>query len=646
MDKIAKLLEAGFSQPDNQLTFDKRSWAGHDEFVVPGDVYFGFKNGREKHGRWNDYIQDDGLKKSIQKSLYSTGKCLITCKTTGASAFISHQKLARRAQYDSDALNESARSFSVAAIFLAAAGIAGKVECFASPALMGSKVPLKQGYVIQDTRSKGDYDKTVSVLVFNASKNVVGYIRPSDWTAKLEDMIFADDITLLSSEIPGMEKMFENAEMVFDMSMEFLKEGTEFEFTEEDVDYQDAVDHAVVLGMTEDEGDLFGQLVLCFLKWYNGTDLDVEESFEHAVNEIKNSDITLAKNDLTDDIIAFAETYVELEYELADEPIVQDSIHANTEVPGPEDAVSGDYKKALITVHGLNIEIENPVGSVRSGISDDSVIWSNTMAANYGYFVDTMGADGDEVDVFVGPHLDSRKVFIINQVHSKTLEFDEHKVMIGFNTENEAADAYHKSFDSNWKGFGGIVCVPLDAFKSWVKDGVKGSALNEAMKAEQTRIDKLMKRITEADVVDQVFGSTLKESNDLVDQVFGSSLNEAALSVYVGDDKDAATNAYFEDILNRWKQGIVKHSKKYKVENWKAKDKFVGNINQLEVSFEYTGKEGSLHVVMVPSDNANAFDFIATTPGIHGMKQPVRTGVRSYEKLVEDLEWYMMSVGV
>lgn len=466
MDKIAQIVEAGFLQPDNVGSFDKRSYAGHDEFVVASDVYFGFKNGREKHGRWNDYIQDADLKKSIQKSLYSTGKCMITCKTTGASAFISHQKLARRAQYDSDALNESARSFSVAAIFLAAAGIAGKVECFASPALMGSKIQLKQGYVIQDTRSKGDYDKTVSVLVFNASKNVVGYIRPSDWTAKLEDLVFSDDITLLSSEIPGMEKMFENAEMVFDISMEFLKEGTEVEFTEEDTDYQDAVDHAAVLGMTEDDGDLFAQLVLCFLKWYNFSDLDVEESFEHAVNEIKTSEITLAKNDLTDAIVAAAETYVELEYELADDLIAQAHIDANTDT-NPTDPETGEYDKAEIVVQGMSVEIENPVGSVRSGVSDDGVIWSNTMAANYGYFTNTMGADGDEVDVFVGPHLDSRKVFVINQVN-RDQTFDEVKCCVGFHSENEAADAYHKSFDSNWKGFGGIIQVPLDAFKAWL----------------------------------------------------------------------------------------------------------------------------------------------------------------------------------
>lgn len=132
------------------------------------------------------------------------------------------------------------------------------------------------------------------------------------------------------------------------------------------------------------------------------------------------------------------------------------------------------------------------------------------------------------------------------------------------------------------------------------------------------------------------------KSTDIVDRVFGSSLNEAALSVYVGDDKDAATNAYFDDILNRWKQSIVKHSKKYKVENWKVKDKFVATIDKLEVTFDYVGKQGKMQVTLKPTDNANEFDFTAVTNGTH---QEGRKGVRSYENLVDDLEWYMMSVG-
>ena len=92
---------------------------------------------------------------------------------------------------------------------------------------------------------------------------------------------------------------------------------------------------------------------------------------------------------------------------------------------------AGNYKKGHLSLHGLDITIENPKGSTRSGTDSDGKKWSVTMAATYGYFKRSKGKDGDQIDVFIGENPDSEKVFVIDQVDQKTKQFDEHKVVMG-----------------------------------------------------------------------------------------------------------------------------------------------------------------------------------------------------------------------
>lgn len=46
---------------------------------------------------------------------------------------------------------------------------------------------------------------------------------------------------------------------------------------------------------------------------------------------------------------------------------------------------AGNYRKGKITFQGLDITIENPKGSIRSGIGKDGTAWSVRMPAAYGY---------------------------------------------------------------------------------------------------------------------------------------------------------------------------------------------------------------------------------------------------------------------
>lgn len=138
--------------------------------------------------------------------------------------------------------------------------------------------------------------------------------------------------------------------------------------------------------------------------------------------------------------------------------------------PSDAQAIAGNYAKGRVILHGLPIAIENVRNSTRSGTSEDGKQWSNRMAAHYGEFSGTTGADGDPVDVYIGPFPESRQAFIINQGWPDG-GFDEHKVCLGFPSQTHAVDAYQFSFDREWKGLQSIHPLTVDQLKWWLANG-------------------------------------------------------------------------------------------------------------------------------------------------------------------------------
>lgn len=104
----------------------------------------------------------------------------------------------------------------------------------------------------------------------------------------------------------------------------------------------------------------------------------------------------------------------------------------NAVEPNPSDAQKeyGNYRKGHVTIQGLPITIENFKGGTRSGKDKDGKVWCVTMAHDYGYIKRTESeADGDHVDVFIGPHPESELVFVIDQI-KESGRFDEHKCIL------------------------------------------------------------------------------------------------------------------------------------------------------------------------------------------------------------------------
>lgn len=160
------------------------------------------------------------------------------------------------------------------------------------------------------------------------------------------------------------------------------------------------------------------------------------------------------------------------------------------DIPEPTEAQkeAGNYKKGHVNLQGLDISIENPKGSTRSGVSKQGKKWSIEMQHHYGYIKSTEGKDHDQVDVFIGGNPESDKVFIVNQINPTNQKFDEHKVLIGFKDEESAKQAYLSNYEKGWKGMGSIAPMSMDEFKTWVKEGDQKKPVNVPRVTKETPI--------------------------------------------------------------------------------------------------------------------------------------------------------------
>lgn len=144
-------------------------------------------------------------------------------------------------------------------------------------------------------------------------------------------------------------------------------------------------------------------------------------------------------------------------------------IKVNT-APTPAQKMAGNYKKHHIKFHGLDIAIENPKGSERTGEGKDGKPWSSTMPDHYGYIKRTQGADGDHVDVYVGENERSNRVYVIDQKNDDG-KFDEHKCMLGYPDRDAAVKAYRAAFSDKKDRIMKVTRLSIAEFKTWLKEG-------------------------------------------------------------------------------------------------------------------------------------------------------------------------------
>lgn len=208
--------------------------------------------------------------------------------------------------------------------------------------------------------------------------------------------------------------------------------------------------------------------------------------------------------------------------------------------PSEAQKEAGNYKKGHIKINGFDVTIEQPAGSVRSGKDASGKEWSQVMNNTYGYIRGTESVDGDHIDVFLGPDMNSDMVYVVDQVNTDG-SFDEHKVMMGFSSLEDARSAYLSNYEDGWQGLGNITGVALDEFKKWIdssKRKTKPFSEYKGIKREEEILPRKVKKLSLVDKDDYITSAERKHIKAFLE----SGLKEARVnnSIYeisnIGDD--------------------------------------------------------------------------------------------------------------
>jgi hypothetical protein len=219
--------------------------------------------------------------------------------------------------------------------------------------------------------------------------------------------------------------------------------------------------------------------------------------------------------------------------------------------PTPGQAEAGNYAKRKVKVHGLDVSIETEAGGVRRSKPGAAEPWEVTMPAAYGYIRRTEGADGDQVDVYLGPQ-PSPTVFVIDQIDTDTRAFDEHKAMLDFPSREAALQAYEAAFSDGRGGerVGAVTEMPMLGFKSWLKSGNTKEALSYAGPAQSA-----VNQIPEAAVPGQPSAE--------IGQLPAELAAQAALKAKIAAKREAAPRTNYEEALKAEAKKVVRNLQRY-----------------------------------------------------------------------------------
>ena len=152
---------------------------------------------------------------------------------------------------------------------------------------------------------------------------------------------------------------------------------------------------------------------------------------------------------------------------------LKNAIAETESYPSEAQKKAGNYKKGHLSFGGYDFTVETPKGATRSGKDEQGKPWSVTMHDTYGYILGKIGVDGDHIDMFINDAADldsfDGNVYVVDQVNPETGEFDEHKVMFGYPSEEAATEAYLANYSKDWKGLGKVTAVPKATFDKWLE---------------------------------------------------------------------------------------------------------------------------------------------------------------------------------
>lgn len=316
------------------------------------------------------------------------------------------------------------------------------------------------------------------------------------------------------------------------------------------------------------------------LKQMGYTDHDIRSAFLDLIGSAQSySDI---KNYTLNNKVANVEQLMR-DVERQEEEMMQDGAHseasfgerlksaiAETETePTEAQKKAGNYKKGHLTFGGYDFTVETPKGVTRSGKDEQGKPWSVTMHDTYGYILGKIGVDGDHIDMFINDAADldtfDGNVYVVDQVTPETGEFDEHKVMYGYPSEEAATEAYLANYSKGWKGLGKVTAVPKATFDKWLQSSDRktkpfadyamikkdSDALSSGQKDENLPFAQMnMDDLPFHRDVKEVKPSEMTEAQKVAYDAVSTMLKKAGIPVKVVSNEDMEKVAEAQDNLN------------------------------------------------------------------------------------------------
>jgi hypothetical protein len=128
----------------------------------------------------------------------------------------------------------------------------------------------------------------------------------------------------------------------------------------------------------------------------------------------------------------------------------------------------GEPGKGHKFFNGFFVKVEHPAGSTRTGTDAAGNPWATKMHNDYGELPGSVGADGDPVDVYLGPHADAKIVHVVH-MNDANGAYDEDKSFLGFKNQKAVIDAFKKHYPDGTARIGAITSHRVAGFRQKVR---------------------------------------------------------------------------------------------------------------------------------------------------------------------------------
>ena len=397
---------------------------------------------------------------------------------------------------------------------------------------MGNNLSLKNGILravpaILENRKLGEYSLIDEIneaitLLYEARANNMAlplYLRQTNAFDETPMDKFSEFSQLLASQLDaGVAKFRELLDLYNNSAKDHIggQQAIFGEITKEDVK-QSIIELYGKRGQNQETGSSETETVNP-LQIVQGSEQTEQQSEAAEIKEDVSVDIPIVQ-------------YVMQQQNKLSEQVAENISQAESEVntnPTEAQKEAGNYKKGHVKIDGYDITIEQPKGSTRSGVDENGNKWETKMNNTYGYIRGTQSVDSDHIDVFLSDNPTEGNVYVVDQINQETGEFDEHKVMYGFNSMEEAREAYLSNYSEGWK-IGAITEVRKDEFKKWIDS----SKRKTKPFSEYSSVNKTAGQ-NEADVQKSIstsIESTMTDSQKLAFDAISEMLDKAGIPV-------------------------------------------------------------------------------------------------------------------